>query len=236
MTKESVPAQIGRVRHSIERINPDWLLRLPLLGDLLGLPIPHNETTAAFDAGLRREALTALLIEMVQTYTRRVVAGEMPNPSPSGPLLLLVEDAHWMDEASQSIVLALARVVADAPILLVLVQRPPLHEDDAFYRDFAALDQQTHLALGELSAAGVAALVHQAAGRRDRSAGAGAGSDARAEGNAFFTEELVDALVESGRLMRARAPFDEERWSGRVGGFNNEFEKGRVSTPPQPSP
>ncbi len=200
--QESVPAQIERVRQVVSHMNTEWLLRLPLLGDLLGLPIPDNHTTAAFDAGLRREALTALLIEIAQTRARRPLDG----PLPGGPLLLLIEDAHWMDEASQSIVLALARVVADAPILLALVQRPPLHEDDGFYTEFTKLEHQTHLALGELSVEGVAALVQQRLGGEINPL-ALALIQTRAQGNAFFTEELVDALVESDSLVRPGRPW-----------------------------
>ncbi len=200
--EEDVQAQIERARQAVLRMNTDWLLRLPLLGDLLGLPIPDSETTAAFDAGLRREALTALLIEMVQTRARRAAA----EASASQPLLLLIEDAHWMDEASQSIVLALARVVADAPILLALVQRPPLDENDPFYQELTTLDQQTHLALGELSAEGVAALVQQRLGGPVDPL-ALALVQTRAQGNAFFTEELVDALVEGDSFVRRGTPW-----------------------------
>lgn len=201
---EDAAAQIERVREAVARINRDWLLRLPLLGDLLGLPIADNETTAAFDAQLRREALNALLVEMVQTRARR----SFEEPLPGGPLLLVIEDAHWMDEASQAVALAIARVVGDAPVLLAFVQRPPLDASDVFAADLAAVEPQTRLTLGELSTQGVTALVqNRLGGRVDALALALIG--ARAQGNAFFTEELVDALVESGGVKRtpSQPPF-----------------------------
>jgi hypothetical protein len=49
-------------------LNPDWTLRLPLLGDLLGLPIPDNNVTAAFDPRLRQEALFTLVVDMLQHW------------------------------------------------------------------------------------------------------------------------------------------------------------------------
>ena len=52
--EEQVTHQIAQLENLIEEINPDWLLRLPLLGDLLGLPIPDNSTTAASPATNRR--------------------------------------------------------------------------------------------------------------------------------------------------------------------------------------
>ena len=187
-SEEEQQTQIAYLQKVIEEMNSDWLLRLPLLGDLLGLPIPNNATTAAFDAQLRREALTALAIEILQTAARQQ------------PMLLLVEDAHWMDEASQSIALALGRVIADAPLLIVAVQRPPTSEVAEFFTALDELPRQTHIALNELRPEGTAALVSN----RLHGSVVPLATElihARAQGNPFFTEELVDALQESGRLI-----------------------------------
>jgi predicted ATPase len=46
--------QISKVEDLVWQTNPDWQLRLPLLGDLLGLPIPENTATVAFDPRLRQ--------------------------------------------------------------------------------------------------------------------------------------------------------------------------------------
>ena len=54
----------------LESLNPEWLLRLPLLGDLLELPIPDNQTTAAFEPQLRRAALITLTTEIIQAAAR----------------------------------------------------------------------------------------------------------------------------------------------------------------------
>ncbi len=56
-------SQIAQVEAAINRLNPEWHIRLPLLGDLLGLPIPDNATTAAFDPRLRQDALFALVVD-----------------------------------------------------------------------------------------------------------------------------------------------------------------------------
>jgi len=70
------------------------LVRLPLLGDLLGLPIPDNTVTAASDPRLRQEALFSLAIELIQAWAS------------AQPMLLLIEDIHGMDEASAKLTLA----------------------------------------------------------------------------------------------------------------------------------
>ncbi|MEZ4664446.1 MAG: adenylate/guanylate cyclase domain-containing protein [Caldilineaceae bacterium] len=192
LTTAEQQVQIEQLTELIEWMNPEWLLRLPLLGDLLGLPIPDNSTTAAFDAQLRREALIALALEILQTRAR------------AQPLLLLIEDAHWMDEASQAILLALGRVISDAPILLMLVQRPPTPDNERFLSEVANLPHQTPLPLIELAPEGVAALVANRLGSDNISPLALALVQALAQGNPFYTEELLDALQDAERLLPFR--------------------------------
>jgi len=178
--------QVAQVEATVNDTNPDWLPRLPLLGDLLGLPIPDNETTLTFDPKSRQEALFALAVEMVQTWAH------------AQPLLLLIEDAHWLDEASQGLALTLGRIIADTPVLLALVHRP---QDKPVLPDLCRLSYHHHLELHELTPSGVAELVtHRLQG--NVSALALNLIQTQAQGNPFFTEELVAALHESGSLKQ----------------------------------
>ncbi|RIK44620.1 MAG: hypothetical protein DCC55_01775 [Chloroflexi bacterium] len=180
--------QIAQVEATLQDLNPAWLVRMPLLGDLLNLTVPDNPTTAAFEPRLRQEALVTLAVEIVLALARRK------------PLLILFEDIHWMDEASQGLLLALARMITEAPVLLLLVQRPPLREEDRFLAEVAALPGQLHLALNELAPEGLAELVrHRLQGEVDPLALALI--QAQTQGNPFFAEELVDALRDAGQLL-----------------------------------
>jgi len=183
-----VEHQITTLTTQLTATNPGWALRIPLLADLLALPIPENATTAAFDARLRQEALIALTLEILQHYAQ------------TEQLLLILEDIHWLDEASQGIVLALARALPAMPILLLLVHRPSVHDRDLFFAEISALPAQQLITLPELPALGVVALVEQ---RLQGTISPLAASliQIQAEGNPFFTEELVDALVETGQLQ-----------------------------------
>ena len=180
--------QLTQIETAINIMNPNWQLRMPLLGDLLGLPIPDNPTTAAFDPRLRQEALISLAVEIAQTRAR------------AQPLLLLFEDVHWIDEASQGMLLALARVIANAPILFLLVHRPPTRDNDPFLTEIASLPNQTYVPLDELSPTGVAELVHNRLGGKVAPL-ALALIQVQAQGNPFFTEELVDALIDATYLL-----------------------------------
>jgi predicted ATPase/class 3 adenylate cyclase len=179
--------EIGHIEAELNRLNPDWTLRLPLLGDLLGLPIADNNVTAAFDPRLRQEALFTLVVDMLQHW-----AAERP-------LLLLLEDIHWLDEVSLNLTLTLSRAIHNLSILLLLVHRLPLRTERAILPELAPLPYHQTIELTELSDAGVAALVEQ------RLAGTVtpltlALVQAQAQGNPYFVEELVTALREAGHL------------------------------------
>lgn len=190
--------QIARLQSAVEAINPAWRIRLPLLGDLLGLPIADNATTATFDPRLRQEALFALAVELVQ----HVAAVQ--------PLLLLLLDAHWMDEASQALTLALSRVATHSSLLLMVVHRPPLPEDRALLPGLSQLAGYHHLALGELAPEAIAQLAAARLGVALDAISALALSliQAQAQGTAYFAEALLDALCQSGHLVERDGAWD----------------------------
>jgi class 3 adenylate cyclase len=177
----------AQVAARVVAANPDWLVRLPLLGDLLDLPIPDNATTAAFDPRLRQEALFAQALALLRHWAQ------------AQPLLLVIEDAHWMDEASAGLALALARVLATDAIALMLVQRPSPQRHQPLAPELNRLPAYRLLELSDLAPEGIAALVsNRLQGPLDRLTLELI--QAQAHGNPFFAEELIDALRESGTL------------------------------------
>ena len=191
----SYAGQIAAIERFVATANPDWLLRLPLLGDLLGLPIPDNATTAAFEPRLRQSALFDLVVEMIASWAQ------------ARPLLLLIDDAHWMDEASKALTLALGRALTSMPVLLILSQRPPL-PDNPLVPELDGLSFCQKLDLDELAPQGVATLIAHRLGGQP-SLLALSLIQAETQGNPFFVEEVVDTLRESGNLYRRE---DGEWW------------------------
>ncbi|MGH7264044.1 MAG: adenylate/guanylate cyclase domain-containing protein, partial [Candidatus Rokuibacteriota bacterium] len=122
-----------------------------------------------------------------------------------GPLLLLVEDLHWVDAASVELLCFMADRLVDRPLLLVFTSRPT-PEAGAVATARAA---HTAIRLEALAAGHCAALLGglfgPAAGEmpaelRDLVV-------RRAGGNPFFLEELVRELIAGGVLVR-----DGGRW------------------------
>nr|NIV39597.1 AAA family ATPase [Anaerolineae bacterium] len=59
----------------------------PLIGQVMGLPVEDNDLTRDLDAKLRRQRVLDLVLQLLQTR------------SDEQPLLVLIEDAHWADDA-----------------------------------------------------------------------------------------------------------------------------------------
>ena len=101
------------LRAAIRAIDPTLEPRLPLLGTVLGIAIEDTPLTRSFDAKLRKASLEQMLLTIIEAAARRL-----------GPLLLLVEDGHWLDQLSRDLIQVAARTLADLPLLLVVTQRP----------------------------------------------------------------------------------------------------------------
>jgi class 3 adenylate cyclase len=184
-----------RVRDRVPDADPEDLL---LLHDLLGIADPEVELPK-IDPDARRRRLTALVNAMSLARTE--------------PAVFVIEDAHWIDEVSESMLAGFLTVIPQTPSLVLVTYRPEY--EGALTRVHGA---QT-IALGPLSDPETAALVSELLGP-DPSVGAvGQTIAERAAGNPFFAEEIVRELAERGALH------------GERGGYVSTAEVGEVSVP-----
>ncbi len=105
--------QIAALTIALARLDAALLPRLPLLATALNLEIPDNELTAGFDARLRKTSLESLLVRCLEARAAQT------------PLVIILEDCHWLDPLSHDLIEVIGRALVDLPILLVLVYRPP---------------------------------------------------------------------------------------------------------------
>lgn len=176
------------LENTLTSMNPNWAIRLPLLGDILGLPIPDNPTTAAFEPKQRQEALAAYVIEIISSWSR------------SQPLLLVIDNAHWMDEASQALLDSVARETDDMPIVILLVARPELEDGGGALSRLGANPRLSLIELGDLSLEAVGSQLNDLL-HGQVSLLAKLLIHAKSQGNPFFVRELVDSLRESQQLV-----------------------------------
>jgi class 3 adenylate cyclase len=150
-----------------------------LFDDLLGITDPEIPLPT-IDPDARRRRLTAL-----------VNAAALARATPA---VYVIEDAHWIDEVSESMIAEFLTVIPQMPSLVLITYRPEYHGVLT-----TVLGAQT-VALAPLSDPETAALVSGLIGPDRSVGGLGQAISARAGGNPFFAEEMVRELAERGVL------------------------------------
>ena len=184
-----------RVRTQVTDADPEDLV---LLDDLLAIADPDT-ALPKIDPDARWRRLTALV--------------KSASLARQNPAVYVVEDAHWIDEASESMLADFLTVIPQTRSLVLVTYRPE-------YRGpLSQLPGAQTVALAPLSDSETAALVSELLGP-DPSVGAlGQKIAEKAAGNPFFAEEIVRELAERGVLH------------GERGGYVSTADVSEVSVP-----
>ena len=177
------PAARAQVRARAPDAEPEDLL---LFDDLLGIADP-DVALPAIDPDARRRRLTAL-----------VNAASLAREAPA---VYVIEDAHWIDEVSESMLTEFLTVIPQTPSLVLVTYRPEYR--GALSRVAGA---QT-IALAPLSDSETTALVSELLGPNPSVGGVATMIVERAAGNPFFAEEMVRELAERGVLRGNRSAY-----------------------------
>jgi predicted ATPase len=121
--------------------------------------------------------------------------------SQAQPVLLVVENLHWIDTATQAFLDRLVDSLPHTPVLLLVNYRPEYHHrwgNKTYY---------TQLRLDPLPPARAVELLHELLGEHPTLAPLLQRLIARTEGNPFFLEESVRTLVETGILVGERGAY-----------------------------
>jgi transcriptional regulator with AAA-type ATPase domain/tetratricopeptide (TPR) repeat protein len=153
------------------------LTKLPDLHPFMMLPAPRRRSLVV-------NAAARLLLETATTH----------------PLVLLVEDAQWIDAESQDVLDALVERVADTRLLLLTTYRSE-------YRHTWPGGGFVEIALSPLSTPSAEDMLDDLLGRSAALASARAEILRKTGGNPFYLEESVRALVDSGVLTGSRGAF-----------------------------
>src|SRR5438477_4516085 len=177
--------QVQALEAELAAIDPALVPRAPLLAGLLDLPLPDNALTAQFDAKLRKASLEGLLTRCLEARAAEA------------PLVLVLEDCHWLDPLSRDLLEVLGRALAGLRVLLVLAYRPASGVGGGF--GIERLPHFLEIPLAELDDAQAAQLI-----RSKLAQILGADSEppaalvklvtARAQGNPFYMEELLSFI------------------------------------------
>jgi class 3 adenylate cyclase/tetratricopeptide (TPR) repeat protein len=161
---------------------------LPALLSLLEV-LPDDSPFRALDPPQRRQRLLDAL--------RRVLLRE----SQVQPLLLVFEDLHWIDTETQALLDRLVESLPTARLLLLVNYRPE------YQHSWSNKTSYTQLRLDALAPASADAVLQALLGDDPSLAPLKSVLIVRTEGNPFFLEESVRALVETGVLVGERGGY-----------------------------
>lgn len=183
--------QIRLLESEIEDKAPERVQALPLLGIVLDLEIPDNDFTQTLEPQYRQSGLRVLLEACLRAAAR------------DEPLLIVIEDLHWIDALSHDLLEELARALSNSRLCFVLAYRPPQLARLEAPR-LEALPQFTRIELHELNQAeaeqAIRAKLAQLYPARSGALPIGLADKlmARSQGNPFYLEELLNYVRDRG--------------------------------------
>jgi class 3 adenylate cyclase/tetratricopeptide (TPR) repeat protein len=187
------------------------------------VPYLHNLLSLTVDD----EVFPRLTPELIRQRTVAALTTLTVAEARARPLVLILEDVHWIDKATEEVVGAVVEAMATLPLLLVLVYRPE------YVHAWASREYHARLTLTGLASPGGAEIVRAVLAKpyasrvsltplspahRTMLAQDVMGTTAippeveqlivaTTDGNPLFIEELALSLVESGALVRTPAGY-----------------------------
>ncbi|RWC46479.1 MAG: adenylate/guanylate cyclase domain-containing protein [Mesorhizobium sp.] len=166
------------------------------IGAEAGEALPLLATLLSIDASGRyrppKLPAPALRVRTLAALTRLVEAS-----ATNAPVLVLVEDAHWIDPTTAEWLEALVERLSDLPVLLVVTARP---EFEPRWRALSCVDT---LQLGRLEPCDGTAIMERVAGGKKLPRDIADRILANTEGVPLFVEELTKTVLDSDLLVEA---------------------------------
>src|SRR5262249_33368557 len=153
-----------------------------LLADLLSLPASERHPPPDLSPHRKKERTLEALTRQLEGFTRQQ------------PVLMVFEDAHWIDPTSRELLDLFIERVRSLPALLIVTFRPE------FQPAWTGQPQVTMLALNRLDRRDRTALVEQITRGKALPDEVVDQIADRTEGGPLFVEELTKSVLESGLL------------------------------------
>jgi class 3 adenylate cyclase/tetratricopeptide (TPR) repeat protein len=170
--------RVTRAMREVDRALED---RLPLLFDFLGAPDPERPAPG-LDPGAWQRELVGLLRRLLLQRTR------------VAPILVVIEDLHWIDSASEAFLAQVCRIVPDTRSFLLVDFRPEYSADWLDPLGYARIE------LGPLGPEDSRELLQRLLGDDPSVVPLAERIQERTAGNPFFSEEVVRSLFGTGAL------------------------------------
>jgi class 3 adenylate cyclase len=130
--------------------------------------------------------------------TQEALTAQLAGLTRQRPLLMIVEDAHWIDPTSLEVFGRTVDRIKTLPVLLIVTFRPE------FNAPWAGRSHVTSLALNRLGERETAAIIARLVGNKELPADVMAEIVERTDGIPLFVEEMTKAMLEAGSEDEAR--------------------------------
>jgi tetratricopeptide (TPR) repeat protein len=180
---------VEKLERAIRRLGYDLQPTFPYFKYLLSVDT-GDPRLATMDPRLRRsetfDALRRLLLRAAEIE----------------PQVIVIEDLHWVDKATEDALLTIVNSITTARVLLVLTYRP------GYQHPFGERTTYTRVALDVLDAVEMVRMTRGLLRAKEVPPELDSLVSRKAEGNPFFVEEVVRSLEEIGTLRRHDAGYE----------------------------
>ncbi len=180
--EEPVESKLAKLESLLARVGGPSPDAAPVLAALVSLPAEERYPRLELSAPQLKARTIELIIEHVLYIAR------------SAPVLVLFEDAHWVDPSTRELLDQLVERIAEARVTLVVTHRPE------FEPGWGAHAHVTQHSLNRLTKRQCALLAERIA-QKGLPATLVAQIVEKTDGVPLFVEELTKAVVESGALV-----------------------------------
>lgn len=178
--------------------------KLDRLEALLAMGTAQVREAAPFVAGLlalkgaeARYGPTTLSPQQRRARTLAVLVEQLRGLARRGPVLWLLEDAHWIDPTTLELIELALDDLGAMRVMMLITARP------TFAATFASHPVVTRLSLNRLARAAAQAIARRTAGGKSLPGGLIDEISARTDGVPLYVEEMVKAVLESGSLRES---------------------------------
>jgi class 3 adenylate cyclase/tetratricopeptide (TPR) repeat protein len=183
LKEEDSPAELlEKAVTNIKAIDPSLEQFIPLYLHLLSIQSDYS-LPAHLQAKELRKAIEQALVVMITLNTQH------------GPMVLILEDWHWSDDASQAALKHLIGVTAPYALMIVVTYRP------AYPAGWGFLSHHTPVMLKPLDASNTESIIRSVTGAAHLPERLGELIYERTGGNPFFIEEVCYSLIEAGMVV-----------------------------------
>ena len=174
---------LAKLARGAEALGEEFAAALPYLRWLLSLPVGDAEVEALDPITRRSETVRALQSLLLRAAERR-------------PVVLVIEDLHWIDSATEDFLALVSDSIPASRTLLILSHRP------GYTHPFGDRSFHSRVALHTLSEQEMLRMVCSILESDTLPPALLESIAEKAEGNPFFVEEVTQSLLEEGVLVR----------------------------------